>query len=100
MRKLSRFLKPYRWSIIIALVLIFIQVILELFLPTLMGNIIDIGVTNGDTNYIFKVGGLMMLVAFFVILFAVISIYLSSKISMAFARDIRSEVLKVEDFSQ
>ncbi len=100
MRKLLKFLKPYRLAVIIALGLIFIQVILELLLPTLMGNIIDIGVVKGDTTYIFKTGGLMILAASFVILFATISVYLSSKVSMAFARDLRSEVFKkVEDFS-
>ncbi len=100
MRKLLKFLKPYRLAVITALGLIFIQVILELLLPTLMGNIIDIGVVKGDTTYIFKTGGLMILAASFVILFATISVYLSSKVSMAFARDLRSEVFKkVEDFS-
>jgi ATP-binding cassette subfamily B multidrug efflux pump len=100
MRKLLKFIKPYRSAIITASGLIFIQVILELLLPTLMGNIIDIGVVEGDTNYILKTGGLMMLAASFVILFAIISIYQSSRVSMAFARDLRSEVFKkVEDFS-
>lgn len=100
MSKLLKFLKPYRVAILIASGLIFIQIILELLLPTLMGNIIDIGVAGGDTAYIFKTGGLMMLIASAVILFAVISIYLSSGISMAFSRDIRSAVFKkVENFS-
>jgi len=72
MRKLLKFIKPYRSAIITASGLIFIQVILELLLPTLMGNIIDIGVVEGDTNYILKTGGLMMLAASFVILFAII----------------------------
>ncbi len=100
MRKLLKFIKPYRVAIATASGLIFIQVILELLLPTLMGSIIDIGVVNGDTNYIFKTGGLMMLAASFVIIFAIVSIYLSSKVSMAFARDLRSKVFKkVEDFS-
>ncbi len=100
MRKLLKFLKPYRVAVLIASGLIFIQIILELLLPTLMGSIIDIGVAGGDTAYIFKTGGLMMLIASIVILLAVISIYLSSRISMAFARDIRGEVFKrVENFS-
>ena len=100
MRKLLKFLKPYRVAVLIASGLIFIQIILELLLPTLMGSIIDIGVAGGDTAYIFKTGGLMMLIASAVILLAVISIYLSSRISMAFARDIRGAVFKkVENFS-
>ncbi|MCK9267958.1 MAG: ABC transporter ATP-binding protein/permease [Alkaliphilus sp.] len=100
MSKLLKFLKPYRVAILTASGLIFIQIILELLLPTLMGSIIDIGVAGGDTAYIFKTGGLMMLIASIVILLAIISIYLSSRISMAFARDIRGEIFKkVENFS-
>ena len=100
MKKLLRFLKPYRVAILTASGLIFIQIILELLLPTLMGSIIDIGVAGGDTAYIFKTGGLMMLIASIVILLAIMSIYLSSRISMAFARDIRGAVFKkVENFS-
>ncbi|MFW5649294.1 MAG: ABC transporter ATP-binding protein [Candidatus Alkaliphilus sp. MAG34] len=100
MRKLLRFVKPYRLAIIIGSGLIFIQVILELLLPTLMGNIVDIGVAEGDMAYIFKTGGFMTLAASAVILLAVISIYLSSKVSMSFARDVRSEIFrKAESFS-
>ncbi|HZK56912.1 MAG TPA: ABC transporter ATP-binding protein [Clostridia bacterium] len=100
MRKLLKFLKPYRLAVITASVLIFIQVILELLLPTLMGNIVDIGVADGNTPYIFKTSGLMLLIAFSVILLAVVSIYLSSRVSMAFAKDLRSEVFKkVESYS-
>lgn len=100
MKKLFKYLRPYRIAIISAIVLIFTQVLLELLLPTLMGNIIDIGVRNGDRAYILKTGGLMVLIAIVVILLAIISIYLSSRVAMAFARDLRSQVFKkVEGFS-
>ncbi len=100
MKKLFKFLKPYWPAYLTTLGLIFIQVILELFLPTLMGNIVDIGVTNGDTPYIFKTGGIMIIIALAAILLAVVSMYLSSRISMAFGRNLRSEVFKrAEEFS-
>lgn len=100
MKKLLRFLKPYRVALISGITLIFTQVLLELLLPTLMGNIIDIGVARGDKAYILKTGGLMVVIAVVVILLALISIYLSARVSMAFGRDLRSEVFKkVADFS-
>jgi len=100
MIKLLRYLKPYRVSIIATLSLIFLQAISELFLPTLMANIVDIGVVNGDTAYIFKIGGLMMIIALVGTLCAVAASFLSSKTSMAFGRDLRGQMFKrAEDFS-
>ena len=100
MVKLFKFLKPYTMSVIGALVLIFLQVIAELFLPTLMADIVDIGVVNGDTTYIFKTGLLMMGIALIGTFCAIAASYLSSKTSMAFGRDLRGEVFKkAEDFS-
>lgn len=50
MMKLMKRLKPYWLSITAVLVLTFGQVIGQLYLPTLMSNIIDKGVVNGDTD--------------------------------------------------
>ena len=100
MLKLFKFLKPYRLSVMAALGLIFLQAISELYLPTLMANIVDIGVVDGDTAYIFKVGILMILIAIGGTLCAIVSSYLSAKTSTAFGRDLRGQVFKrAEDFS-
>lgn len=100
MLKLFKFLKPYRLSIMAALGLIFLQAISELYLPTLMANIVDIGVVGGDTAYIFKVGILMILIAIGGTLCAIASSYFSAKTSSAFGRDLRGQVFKrAEDFS-
>ncbi|HDR5039295.1 TPA: ABC transporter ATP-binding protein [Bacillus anthracis] len=100
MLKLFKFLKPYRLSVMTALGLIFLQAISELYLPTLMANIVDIGVVDGNTTYIFKVGILMILIAIGGTLCAIASSYLSAKTSTAFGRDLRGQVFKrAEDFS-
>ncbi len=100
MLKLFKFLKPYRLSVMTALGLIFLQAISELYLPTLMANIVDIGVVDGNTTYIFKVGILMILIAIGGTLCAIVSSYLSAKTSTAFGRDLRGQVFKrAEDFS-
>lgn len=57
MQRLFRFLRPYRLSILVTLVLLFLQSISQLYLPTLMANIVDIGIVRGDTAYIWRVGG-------------------------------------------
>ncbi|ABR48335.1 ABC transporter, transmembrane region [Alkaliphilus metalliredigens QYMF] len=100
MIKLLRYLKPYRLSVLSALGLVFLQVIAELFLPTLMADIVDIGVVTGNTSYIFKVGAIMMIIALVGTLCAVYASYLSSKTAMAFGRDLRSQMFeRAEDFS-
>lgn len=100
MLKLIRFLKPYSLSVISALILIFIQAITELALPSLMANIVDVGIVNEDTSYILRVGGLMLLIALIGTFSAVLSSYLSAKSAVAFGRDLRGNVFKkAESFS-
>ncbi len=62
MIKLFRFLKPYRIQIALVFVLVFLQSLANLYLPTLMADIVDTGIVKGDTAYILNVGGLMLLV--------------------------------------
>ncbi|RYD05889.1 hypothetical protein N752_08315 [Desulforamulus aquiferis] len=62
MIKLLRLLKPYKFHIALVLVLIFLQSLSDLYLPTLMSDIVDIGIVKGDTQYIIKIGTLMLLV--------------------------------------
>ncbi|EAF7375465.1 ABC transporter ATP-binding protein [Listeria monocytogenes] len=100
MMKLMKRLKPYWLSITAVLVLTFGQVIGQLYLPTLMSNIIDKGVVNGDTDYIWSTGIQMLLISFASVILSVIVVYLASKISMGFGKDLRDKIFtKVEDFS-
>ncbi|EHH6117089.1 ABC transporter ATP-binding protein [Listeria monocytogenes] len=100
MMKLMKRLKPYWLSITAVLVLTFGQVIGQLYLPTLMSNIIDKGVVTGDTNYIWSTGMKMLLISFASVILSVIVVYLASRISMGFGKDLRDKIFtKVEDFS-
>ncbi|EAC2630755.1 ABC transporter ATP-binding protein [Listeria monocytogenes] len=100
MMKLMKRLKPYWLSITAVLVLTFGQVIGQLYLPTLMSNIIDKGVVTGDTNYIWSTGMQMLLISFASVILSVIVVYLASRISMGFGKDLRDKIFtKVEDFS-
>jgi ATP-binding cassette subfamily B multidrug efflux pump len=51
-RQMFKFLKPYKKAAIIAPLLIIIEVIADLMLPTLMVNVINVGIANNDFNYI------------------------------------------------
>ncbi|WP_280949502.1 ABC transporter transmembrane domain-containing protein [Halalkalibacter urbisdiaboli] len=72
----------------------------ELFIPTLLANIVDIGIVNSDLPYIIQTGVRMIILSIAAILVTIASIYLSSKIAVGFGRDLRRHLfIKVENFS-
>ncbi|HMM70288.1 MAG TPA: ABC transporter permease, partial [Gudongella oleilytica] len=100
MIRLMRYLKPYSLQVAGVLILTLAGVFSELFLPRLMGNIVDRGVATGDLKYIYRTGGIMLAIAILGTAATVISRYMSSKAAVAFGRDLRSDVFKtVESFS-
>jgi len=100
MFKLFRFLKPFALLITLVLVLVFLQSLSELYLPTLMSNIVDIGIVKGDTRYILRVGGLMLLVAAGGVACSILASFLSARAGMGFGRDLRGAVFsRVQGFS-
>ncbi|PKM90878.1 MAG: multidrug ABC transporter ATP-binding protein [Firmicutes bacterium HGW-Firmicutes-12] len=100
MLKLICFLKAYRKSIFFVLVLVFFQSFSQLYLPTLLSDIVDVGIVQGDTDYILKIGVIMLLVAAGGTICSVVANYLSSQVATGFAKDIRRKVFShVESYS-
>jgi ATP-binding cassette subfamily B multidrug efflux pump len=113
MLKLLKYLKKYSTLVAFTVLLTFTQVILQLFLPTMMSDIIDKGLKldvarstekvlyySGDTPFILKQGGLMLIVALLSGAAVIGAAMLSSKASVGFGRDIRSHIFRrVESFS-
>jgi ATP-binding cassette, subfamily B, multidrug efflux pump len=100
MMKLFRSLKPFALPIAFVLALVAAQAISELYLPTLMSDIVDTGIVQGDTAYILRVGGLMLLIALGGVVCSVVAAWLSARVGMGFGRDLRRKVFtRVEGFS-
>ncbi|GIP47563.1 multidrug ABC transporter ATP-binding protein [Paenibacillus sp. J53TS2] len=100
MIKLFRNLKPYRWLVAAVLIFVFFQTLSELYLPTLMADIVDKGVVNGDTPYIWRIGGLMLVVALGGMACSIAASYFSSKAATGFGKLLRGKVFKhVSNFS-
>ncbi|KAB2335659.1 ABC transporter ATP-binding protein [Bacillus mesophilum] len=100
MLKLTKQLTAYKWMILSVFALIFIQVLSDLYLPTLMADIIDNGVVVGDTGVIWRVGGIMLAVSALGAIASVGASYYASKSAMGFGRDLRRKVFKhVDEFS-
>lgn len=100
-RLLRTHLKPYRAQLVVVIVLLLAQAITNLYLPELNANIINEGVAKGDTAYIWREGGIMILVTLLMGVAAIVGVYFGSKTSMALGRDIRSAIFRrVGSFSQ
>ncbi|TVY04399.1 ABC transporter ATP-binding protein [Cohnella terricola] len=100
MLKLFRYLQPYRWLVAAVMVLVLLQSLSELYLPTLMADIVNDGVVKGDIPYIWKIGGFMLGVTAIGTLVSIAASYLSSRIAAGFGRDVRSKTFRhVENFS-
>lgn len=100
MIKLFKKLRPFSILIIVVIILVFIQTITDLYLPTLMSDIVDTGIVNQDIDYILDIGKRMVMITIIGTISAVYASYLSSKIGMGFGTNLRNEVFtKVESFS-
>ncbi|MFK9093741.1 ABC transporter ATP-binding protein [Bacillus salipaludis] len=100
MIKLTKFLKPFQIPIYFVLVLVLLQSMAELYLPTLMADIVDKGVVTGDTDYIWKIGGLMLLVAAGGMVCSIVASFYSAKAAAGFGKFLRSKIFShVGNFS-
>ncbi len=100
MKRVAAFLKPYTGYLILAFLLIVVRVASELALPNLMSQIVDRGIVNSDMPYIWKVGGVMLVVAVISTAAIVLMDFFGAKISAGFARDVRKSVFhKVQTLS-
>lgn len=100
MLKLVRFLKPYRAGIGLVFLLVFLQTLADLYLPTLMADIVDKGIAYGNIPYILRMGGIMLLVAAVAVVFSFGASYWSAKIAMGFGQLLRRKVFThVQNFS-
>jgi ATP-binding cassette, subfamily B, multidrug efflux pump len=92
MIKLLRFLKPYRMTVILVTILAFAQSIANLYLPTLLADIIDKGVLAKDTGYIWRTGGVMLLVTLGGTICAIIGAYYGARAATGFGKGIRASI--------
>ena len=97
---LRRYLAPHKKVLIVISVLLLLQAIGTLILPSLNADIINQGVVVGDTGFILQTGGVMLAVSILVGIATVIAVYFSARTAMRVGRDMRGDVFRnVEKFS-
>lgn len=94
------YLRPHWRVLVLIAVLLLVQAIGGLILPSLMADIINNGVVTGDTAYILRIGGVMLVLSVLVGIASVVTVYFSARTSMRFGRDLRGDLFRrVELFS-
>lgn len=94
MKSILKYLKPYRFQLVVGPFFKLSEAVLEILLPTLMALLIDNGINAGNRPYVMKMGLLMLLTATAGVLFAYICQYSASIASQGFGTDVRNAMYK------
>ena len=90
MLKLARFLKQFRKQVIIGPIFKLTEAIFELIVPIITAKMIDNGVRTGNVNYVWRMGGVMLLLGVVGLCCALICQKLASVASQGFGTTVRS----------
>jgi ATP-binding cassette, subfamily B, multidrug efflux pump len=91
-RLIRTYVAPYRRWLLTIVALQFVGTVGMLYLPSLNADIIDKGVVSGDTGYIVRHGGLMLLVSLVQVACSVAAVWFSARTAMSFGRDVRAAI--------
>ena len=92
MRLLMRFMKPYRGLIAVTLLVLLVDNVGTLLVPTMLANMVNTGITTGDVDYILRNGLYMFIATGMASGGAVLGCYLSARLAANVACDIRNAV--------
>ena len=100
MKNYWQILKNYKSSLIICPILVFIFVVCETSMPTLMAHIVDDGVMVKDMSVVMQTGIYMVVISIIALAANIMNIYISSKASVGFGTDLRSKLFeKIQELS-
>ena len=92
MLRLARYLKEYKLESALAPLFKLLEATFELLVPIVIARIIDIGIAGGDSNYIIKMGVLLVTLAVIGLTSAIIAQYFSAKAATGFGTKLRDDL--------
>lgn len=92
MLKLARYLKYFKKEVTIGPFFKFLEAVFELIVPLVMASIIDIGIKNRDSAYVLQRGGIILLLGFMGLIFAIICQYSAARSSQGFGTMVRNDL--------
>ncbi len=100
LKRWLHYARPYARYFVIGPLCMIVEVLGEILLPSLYGNIVNVGIAEQNVWYIAGVCGLMILTAVLMMTGGVGGAYFASKASVNYAADLRRDVYsKIQKFS-
>ncbi len=92
MRRLLRFLKPYRKEAVLGPLFKMLEALFELFIPLVVADIVDVGIATKNTTYILQRCGIMVLLGVIGLVCSITAQYFSAKAAVGVATRMRHEM--------
>ena len=92
MRELLKYLKEYRRESILAPLFKMLEATFELFIPLVVKQIIDVGIGRGDSGYILRMGGLLVLLGVVGLAASLTAQYFAAKAAVGFSTSLRNDL--------
>ena len=89
MKRLEKFLRPYRRESILAPLFKLLEVVFDLMVPVVVAQIIDVGVAKNDRGYIVEMFFVLLLMAAVGLLCSFTAQFFAAKASVGFATSVR-----------
>jgi len=100
MRRYLKYLKGVKKYAILAPIFMMVDAMCNVVSPYIISKIIDVGIANGDTQHIIKMGGIMIALALGVLIGGFGCMYFSAKASYGFGANLRKDIIrKIQSFS-
>lgn len=89
MRKLLVYLKDYKKESVLGPLFKLLEASFELFVPLVIARIVDTGISGGDYGYVWRMGGVLFLLAAIGLVCSVTAQYFAAKAATGFATSLR-----------
>lgn len=94
MGKLLKYLRHYKKESILGPLFKLLEASFELFVPLVMAGIIDTGIKNRDTAYIFQMGGVLILLGVIGLVCSITAQYFAAKAAVGFGTELRQDLFE------
>lgn len=99
-KKLSKSIREYKRDSLLAPFFVILEVVMEVIIPLLMANIIDIGISDGNIQYIIRIGIILIIAALLSLAFGVLSGKYAASASAGFAKNLRKDMFyNIQNYS-
>ncbi len=99
-KQLLPFMKKYRLPTLLCPLCVIAEVLLEIRIPFMMAQIVDVGISNRDLPFILQTGGMMVLLALLALVCGALASRFGAQASMGFGSEVRRGIFhKIQDFS-